>query len=211
MRKDDDVGHQRCFRGRCEAWQARVTVLRAELENWIGPIREESVLERTGNRLLERAGIDGWKTEHAILWSLNNRFDVAVSKKQVAIERDSNRWHARGRAFNSDREGDAEALVHDWCVLRFTWADAHHRPTYVIDTVRAVLVLARPAGVCYPGFHPTCASNRTLGGAERSRSCDWLQLIGGTGCGGRHSVSAGAKGNLTDRYGYRCRWMGALR
>jgi len=118
-----------------------VTVLRAVLEDWIGPTRKESVLERAGNRLLTSAGIDGWETEHPIPWSSNKRFDVAFPKNQVAIEWDSRRWHAHGQAFDSDRERDARALAHGWRILRFTWTDVHDRPNYVIDTIRAVLAL----------------------------------------------------------------------
>lgn len=118
-----------------------VTVLRAELENWMGPARNESVLERAGNRLLASAGIEGWETEHTIPWSLNQRFDVAFPKSQLAIEWDSRRWHAQGRAFERDRERDAQALAHGWRILRFTWNDVHDRPNYVLDTIRATLSL----------------------------------------------------------------------
>ena len=116
-------------------------VLRTELENWIGPARKESVLERAGNRLLTSAGIDGWETEHTIPWRRDKRFDVAFPKNRVAVEWDSRRWHAQGRAFESDRERDAGALAHGWRVLRFTWTDVHDRPDYVIDTIRDVLAL----------------------------------------------------------------------
>ncbi len=118
-----------------------ITALRAELENWTGPARSESVLERAGNRLLVAAGIGGWKTEYTIPWTRNKRFDVAFLDRQVAIEWDSRLWHARGQAFDTDRERDADALVHGWRVLRFTWVDVHDRPGYVVDTVRVVLAL----------------------------------------------------------------------
>ncbi len=119
-----------------------VGALRAELENWIGPTRNESVLERAGNRLLTSAGIEGWESEHTIPWSRDKRFDVAFPKNQVAIEWDSRRWHAQGQAFEADRERDVAAQANGWRILRFTWSDVHDRPGYVIDTIRAVLALA---------------------------------------------------------------------
>jgi len=119
-----------------------VTVLRAELDKWVGPSRNESALERAGNRLLSSAGIDGWKTEYTIPWSPNQRFDVAFPKSHVAVEWDSRRWHLLGQAFDKDRARDADALAHGWRVLRFTWGDVHDQPSYVIDTIRAVLTLA---------------------------------------------------------------------
>jgi len=99
-----------------------VRVLRAELENWIGASRDETVLERAGNRLFASAGIEGWATEHSVPWSPNRRFDVAFPNSQVAIEWDSRRWHAQGQAFEADRERDAAAHAHGWRILRFTTA-----------------------------------------------------------------------------------------
>ncbi len=119
-----------------------VGALRAELENWIGASRNETVLERAGNRLLASAGIDAWETEYPIPWSQTKRFDVAFPKSHVAVEWDSRRWHAQGQAFEADRERDAAAQTHGWRILRFTWSDVHDRPGYVIDTIRAVLALA---------------------------------------------------------------------
>lgn len=119
-----------------------VGALRAELENWIGASRDETVLERAGNRLLASAGIEGWETQYSIPWSPNKRFDVAFPKSQVAIEWDSRRWHALGQAFEADRERDAAAQAHGWRILRFTWSDVNDRPGYVIDTICAVLALA---------------------------------------------------------------------
>jgi len=118
-----------------------VTVLRAELKLWNEPDRSESPLERAGNRLLTRAGLRGWETEFPIPWCSEKRFDVAFPESCLAIEWDSRRWHTQGQALDRDRTRDAQALTHAWRTLRFTWTDVHYRPSYVIDTIRAVLAL----------------------------------------------------------------------
>lgn len=119
-----------------------VTILRAELARWIDTDHSVSPLERSANCLLKEAGLTGWQTEFPIPWAPRNRFDVAFEAHRLAIEWDSRRWHTQGEALERDRQRDAEALAHGWRTLRFTWADVHRRPDYVIATIRSVLELA---------------------------------------------------------------------
>jgi len=120
-----------------------VVAAREELEKWIGIPKDATVLERAGSRLLKGVEVEGWTTEYPIPWSANKRFDVAFPSQQVAIEWDSRRWHTLAKAFESDRQRDVEAMAHGWRILRFTWSDVHDRPNYVVDTLKAVLALAR--------------------------------------------------------------------
>jgi len=119
-----------------------VVAARQEVEKWIGIPDDASALERAGSRLLADEVVEVWTTEYPIPRSSNRRFDVAFPNRRVAIEWDSRRWHTLAKAFESDRQRDAEALAHGWRILRFTWNDVHDRPRYVVDTLKAVLALA---------------------------------------------------------------------
>jgi very-short-patch-repair endonuclease len=116
-----------------------VTAMRDLLDGWCGEARSVSVLESRGNKLLRDAGLNGFKTEYPIPWSLDRRFDVGYDDECVAVEWDSRRWHLQSLAFESDRMRDRQAVLHGWRVLRFSWADVHLRPEDVVATVRAVL------------------------------------------------------------------------
>lgn len=118
-----------------------VVAVRQEVEQWIGVPTDVSALEAAGFRLLESMAVAEWTTEYPIPWSINKRFDVAFPTRRVAIEWDSRRWHTLAKAFESDRQRDAEAMTHGWRILRFTWDDVRNRPQYVVDTLRSVLAL----------------------------------------------------------------------
>lgn len=58
---------------------------------------------------------------------------------RVVVEIDGYRYHSDPRQFARDRQRDAALVAMGYVVLRFTWADAVHRPEYVVQSVLAAL------------------------------------------------------------------------
>jgi hypothetical protein len=113
----------------------------ADLTEQSGP---QSELERRGRELLSFAMLPEPVHEFPLPWNRTLRFDEAFPDRRVAIEWDSRSWHATFEAMESDRRRDRACAVHEWTLLRFTWADVTRRQNDVIDTVRAALL--RTAG-----------------------------------------------------------------
>jgi hypothetical protein len=113
--------------------------MRAVLNDRLGDPYDGTILERRGIMLLAKAGIDGFVQEYPFPWAPTKRFDVAFPAERLAIEWDSRRWHLQMDAMRHDRSRDREAIQRGWRILRFTWADVHHAPEIVVDSVRSVL------------------------------------------------------------------------
>jgi hypothetical protein len=73
------------------------------------------------------------------------RFDLAYSDRLLAIECDSYGFHGDRESFDRDRARDAEAALHGWLVLRFTWAQIRYQPDFVIETIRQHLAIRAPS------------------------------------------------------------------
>lgn len=58
---------------------------------------------------------------------------------RVVVEIDGYRYHSDPIQFARDRQRDAALVAMGYVVLRFTWADAVHRPEYVVRSVLAAL------------------------------------------------------------------------
>ncbi|MEN8113974.1 MAG: type IV toxin-antitoxin system AbiEi family antitoxin domain-containing protein [Actinomycetota bacterium] len=122
------------------------TTIRTILANrGTGPDRNATVLERRGLAVLLEGGLPAPLLELAIPWNPTRRFDACYPEWRIAIEWDSRRWHQSDEAFEQDRERDRSALLHGWCVYRFTWRDVTQRPEHVVETIRTAIERARLA------------------------------------------------------------------
>lgn len=95
-----------------------------------------SELERAGHRLLDGAGITGWKANHRVVLRGQEYFvDVAFPGPRIAIEFDGYEFHSAREAFELDRRRQNELVLAGWTVLRFTWATLPE----LLDTLRRAL------------------------------------------------------------------------
>ena len=67
--------------------------------------------------------------------------DFALVDQRVDIEVDGWAHHGSRRAFEADRERDAELAAAGWYVLRFTWHQVRERGTWVAERIAAVVSL----------------------------------------------------------------------
>lgn len=98
-----------------------------------------SAAERLFHRLLRAAGLAGWTANHQVSCFGRRYFiDVAFRGAKLAIEIDG-RLHAAPEMFESDRARQADLVAAGWRVIRFTWAQLHHQPEWVIARIRQAL------------------------------------------------------------------------
>ena len=69
--------------------------------------------------------------------------DFALVEHRIDIEVDGWTHHGSRRAFEADRERDAELTAAGWIVLRFTWHQVARRPAWVAGRI-ADAVRQRP-------------------------------------------------------------------
>lgn len=65
------------------------------------------------------------------------RADFAYPDVKVILETDGG-WHRTRRRIDSDKRRDQRAARAGWLTLRFTWAQTHHEPWRIIETIAAV-------------------------------------------------------------------------
>jgi len=65
--------------------------------------------------------------------------DLLWRRERLVVELDSRAWHLTPDAFEDDRRRDATLTVAGYEVLRFTWTQVNEEPTWVTDTIAAVL------------------------------------------------------------------------
>ena len=95
-----------------------------------------SAAERIFLRLLQDAGITGWKANHPVA---GFRVDVAFPELKVAIEIDGLAFHSDAEDFQHDRSRQNAIALAGWQVLRFTWLDLTEYPDRVIAVIRAAI------------------------------------------------------------------------
>lgn len=96
-----------------------------------------SEAERILHQLLRRAGVTGWRANHAVV--IRGRkylIDVAFPDEMLAIEVDGRAYHGHDR-FQQDRTRQNALVGAGWLVLRFTWEDLTERPDEVLRIIAA--------------------------------------------------------------------------
>ena len=110
----------------CSADRARGTrALREVVEaRSDGTAPTESELERHLHLLLAHPALPPSDLQAALPWRqpASGRVDAVIWPWRLIVEADGRRWHARWRAFETDRRRDAEALAAGFRTLRLTWA-----------------------------------------------------------------------------------------
>lgn len=95
-----------------------------------------SELEREGHRLLDEAGITGWRANHRVVVRGEVFFvDLAFPGLRLAVEFDGYEFHAGRAAFEADRRRQNALVLAGWTVLRFTWTTLPE----LVSTVRRAL------------------------------------------------------------------------
>ena len=72
--------------------------------------------------------------------------NFAILRERVVLECDG--WTSHGldrEQFERDRRRDGALAAGGWIVLRFTWAQITHRPSWVADAIRRTLAQRTPA------------------------------------------------------------------
>jgi len=95
-----------------------------------------SEAERMLYRLLQKAGIGGWRPH---VRSCGFEIDVAFEAERVAIEVDGWAWHRDSARHRRDVERQNVLVNAGWHVLRFTWHALTHDPDGVIRQIRQAL------------------------------------------------------------------------
>jgi very-short-patch-repair endonuclease len=115
--------------------------LRIVLDDWrLGDIPPDSVLEVTMSRLLYAHRLPPARFHHVVRTSRRSfELDFALVEHRVDIEVDGWAHHGSRRAFEADRERDAELAAAGWLVLRFTWHQVKHRASWVAERIAAAV------------------------------------------------------------------------
>lgn len=95
-----------------------------------------SEAERLFARLLDRAGIRGWKANYPVA---GYEVDFAFVDPKVAVEIDGLAFHSDADDFHKDRIRQNAIALAGWQVLRFTWLDLTEYPDRVIATLRQAI------------------------------------------------------------------------
>lgn len=95
-----------------------------------------SEAERLFARMLDQAGITGWKANHGVA---GYDVDFAFIGPKVAIEIDGLAFHSDADDFHRDRKRQNAIALAGWQVLRFTWLDLTEYPERVIAQVRRAI------------------------------------------------------------------------
>jgi very-short-patch-repair endonuclease len=95
-----------------------------------------SEAERRLVKLLQEAGIKGWRANHAVG---GYKVDVAFPAHMVAIEVDGWAFHSGAEVFVKDRNRQNAIALLGWKVLRFTWFDLTEYPQRVIAEIKHAL------------------------------------------------------------------------
>jgi very-short-patch-repair endonuclease len=99
--------------------------------------RSESALETRLRLLLATAGLP----PEELQWTVEERgvpmarLDLAWPSRMLAVEADGAAVHGQPDALYRDRRRQNDLVGRGWTVLRFTWQDVVHRPSYVTVSV----------------------------------------------------------------------------
>ena len=118
-----------------------VGALRIVLDDWrLGDVPPDSVLEVAMSRLLRTHRLPPARFHHVVR-TANRAYelDFAIVEHRIGIEVDGWAHHGSRRAFEADRERDAELVAAGWLVLRFTWHQVRERPSWVAERIAAVV------------------------------------------------------------------------
>jgi very-short-patch-repair endonuclease len=95
-----------------------------------------SEAERLFGRMLESAGITGWKANYPVA---GYEVDYAFIGPKLAVEIDGLAFHSDADDFHRDRKRQNAIALAGWQVLRFTWLDLTEYPERVIAEVRRAI------------------------------------------------------------------------
>jgi very-short-patch-repair endonuclease len=120
-----------------------IGALRIVLDDWrLGDVPPDSVLEIAMSRLLRAHRLPPAVFHHVVRTSQRTfELDFALVDQRVDIEVDGWAHHGSRRAFEADRERDAELAAAGWHVMRFTWHQVRERGTCVAERIAAVVRL----------------------------------------------------------------------
>ena len=121
-----------------------ISALRAALDAAIiDDVPADSELERAMARLLAAHGLPPAQFHARVL---GFEVDFAIAPERVVLECDGWTSHGLDRVqFERDRRRDAALAAAGWIVLRFTWMQITHRPSWVAEAIRRTLVQRAPA------------------------------------------------------------------
>jgi very-short-patch-repair endonuclease len=95
-----------------------------------------SVAERLLIKILNDAGITGWKANYRVG---GYRVDVGFPGPRVVLEVDGMAFHTGAEEFQIDRQRQNAIVLNGWQVLRFTWLDLTEYPDRVVAVTRAAI------------------------------------------------------------------------
>jgi very-short-patch-repair endonuclease len=95
-----------------------------------------SAAERLLIRILNDAGISGWKANYRVA---GYRVDIGFPAPRVALEVDGMAFHTGAEEFQIDRERQNAIVLSGWQVLRFTWLDLTEYPDRVSAVIRSAI------------------------------------------------------------------------
>ena len=144
------------WRSSAASGRAGVAALDALLGQPERPRHEESWLESTFLRLLERAGLPLPRIQVSVVCGPGGkryRLDGTYDEHDLVVEVDGHATHATRRQRQADAERDARLLAAGRRVVRFTYEDLVERPAYVVATLAAcwASTSAPSAAVNVPG------------------------------------------------------------
>lgn len=104
--------------------------------------REESWLERRLTGLIRDAGLPPPRLQARLRHTGGKaRVDLLFDEERLVVEADGHATHATRRQRQADAERAARLVAAGWRVARFTYEDVVERPSYVVETLRALLGL----------------------------------------------------------------------
>lgn len=92
--------------------------------------------ERLLIKLLESAGITGWKANQPLA---GYEIDVLFADAKLVVEADGLAAHSDPNQFRKDRVRQNHLVLLGWQVLRFTWVDLTEYPERVIAEIRRAI------------------------------------------------------------------------
>jgi very-short-patch-repair endonuclease len=95
-----------------------------------------SAAERLFARLLNQAGITGWRANYPVA---GYKVDFVFEGPKVAVEIDGLAHHSDADDFQRDRIRQNAIALAGWQVLRFTWLDLTECPDRVIAEVKRAI------------------------------------------------------------------------
>ncbi len=115
--------------------------LRIVLDDWcLGDKPPDSVLELAMGRLLQQHRLPAAVFHHVVRTATRSfELDFGLVDQRIDIEVDGWAYHGHRRAFEADRERDADLAAAGWHVLRFTWHQVTQRPDWVASRIGAVV------------------------------------------------------------------------